>query len=210
MDQERAEPARRAGELLRFLADPAVAKGDARFGLVMLFVVPTSCLVWALMIPFPYRAVALTIAVVAVAGFLVDHRRKRAQAHERSGGGDGLIELLLTPEGFTTRGGLQVPWYEVAGVNVEGVLFEGKGIRVTVRLDLGPGANTRERATDDLQKAAFSAKGKRVEAELGWLGKRQRKRTLAVLREQCERVGVPYAYEQRKARTSAGHVDPVN
>lgn len=210
MDTKREEPAHHSGELLRFLADPTVAEARARAGLIMLFVIPPSFLTWALMIPFPYRAVVLTIGLAVTVGCLVDYRRTRTQRRERSVG-DGPIELLLIPEGFMTRGGLEVPWHEVAAVNVEGLYREGTGIRVTVRLDLKPDTGTRERAINGLQRAAFSSKGKRVDAELGWLGKKQRKRTLAVLQERCERVGVPYTYEQRKAPTSGGSsVDPVN
>ncbi|MCD0447159.1 hypothetical protein LO763_26430 [Glycomyces sp. A-F 0318] len=196
------EPPVRSGELLRHLADPR----DAKAMLTVVKVVLIAGAAWAVMVGFMAAFPVDLIIIVALAGVMVGvwffmYRPLREQ-HAGDPDPDALIELLVVPEGLVTHGGLDVRWREIEAVHVEEREHKGKGIHVHVIVTLNTGG-VRERATGE-QRMAFVPFGGRIDVRLGMISKASRKTTSTVLREQCERVSVPFSSERRVVAPGGG------
>lgn len=194
------EPPVRSGELLRHLADPRDAKGMLTVARVVLVVGAASAVAVGFMADFPLNLIlaAALIGVVIVVWFFM-HRPLREQLVENSGP-DALIELLVVPEGLVTHGGLDVYWREIEAVHIDEREYKGRGISVHVIVKLNTDA-VHDRATAN-QRLAFLSFGKKIDVQLGMLPKTSRKTTSRVLRERCERVGVPFSSERRAYSSS--------
>jgi hypothetical protein len=142
---------------------------------------------------------ALIGGMIAVWCFI--YRPVREQ-RDGNTGPDAPIALLVVPEGLVTHGGLDVRWREIEAVHLGEREYKGRGISIHVIVTLNTD-DVRDRATGE-QRMAFIPFGKKIDVQLGMIPKASRKTTSTVLREQCERVGVPFSSERRVLVFSGG------
>lgn len=189
------EPPVRSGELLRHLSKPSDAKTMLKVAAVALVAAVAFTVTVGFMVAFPFNLISMVAPIGSVIAiwFLI-YRPAREQLAS-STDPNGRIELLVVPEGLVTRGGLDVYWREIATVHVDEREFKGKGIFVHVIVTLNTG-EVRDRATTN-QRMAFIRFGKQIDVQVGMIPKTSRKKTSTVLREQCERVGVPFSSQRR-------------
>lgn len=189
------EPPVRSGELLRHLGSPRNPKAMLTVATAVLI----ACAAWGIMVglrvAFPVNLIIIVPLVgVMIAAWVFAYRPAREQLAGNTGP-DALIALLVVPEGLVTHGGLNVYWREIATVHVDEREYKGKGISVHVIVTLNTDA-VRDRATLH-QRMAFIPFSKKIDVRIGMIPKASRKTTATVLREQCERVRVPYSSERR-------------
>ncbi|MGH3731085.1 MAG: hypothetical protein ACRDTU_20380 [Micromonosporaceae bacterium] len=195
------EPPVRSGELLRHLAKPGNAKTMLTVKVGLIANVAFAVMV-GYMVAFPVNLIVIAAAIgIVIAVWFFIYRPTREQ-FASSTDPDSRIELLVVPEGLVTHGGLDVYWREIETVHVDEREYQGKGINVHVIVTLNTD-DVRDRATSN-QRMAFIPFGKKIDVELGMIPKATRKMTSTVLREQCERVGVPFSSERRVVVLAVG------
>lgn len=156
-----AAPAEQPGELARFVADPTVHRKKVRrqwFALLGFGVLAAICLAGLLTGSVTRRLFAIIllgiVGMLGAAGAVVALVRLRG---ERRTGRDA-IDLVVTESGLVGPGGLDVPWHEVAGIEMStSTPVTAQGTRETdrasalVRLVLTDPRSTLERSTTPLQ-----------------------------------------------------------
>lgn len=156
--------ARGPRELARFVVDPAEHRKKVRrqwFALLGFGVLAAVCLAGLLTGSVTRRLFVIillgVVGVLGAGGAIV--RLLRLRGERRTG--DDAIELVVTEEGLVGPGGLAIPWYEVAGVEMStSTPVTAQGTRdaerssAVVRLVLTDPRSTLERSTTPLQAGA--------------------------------------------------------